>query len=181
MNGFSIASRNLVFLFEQREKRIPVDIDERWDFLAANGEVVRFRLIIVSREEWGILGKEISPLIIIEWIYFVSQLENIYIYIYGLLQFLRHLFFTKKIYPSLCIAGKKRNERNDLLLKFERKPKEFENPGTDKTLWRKYRSEPSQGFSTHLPGRGRAYFGEAARFKPNSLAASERVAAQKGC
>lgn len=68
----------------------------------------QFRLIIVSREEWGILGKEISPLIIIEWIYFVSQLENIYIY--GLLQFLRHLFFTKKIYPSLCIAGEKRNK-----------------------------------------------------------------------
>lgn len=42
----------------------------------------QFRLIIVSREEWGILGKEISPLIIIEWIYFVSQLENIYIYIW---------------------------------------------------------------------------------------------------
>lgn len=43
--------------------------------------------------------------------------------------------------------------------RFERKPKEeSENRRTDKTLWRKYRSGAKPGFSTRLPGRGRAYF-----------------------
>lgn len=60
----------------------------------------QFRLIIVSREEWG---KEISPLIIIEWIYFVSQLENIYIYICIVTIFIfssRRKFIPRYVLPA---------------------------------------------------------------------------------
>lgn len=63
----------------------------------------QFRLIIVSREEWG---KEISPLIIIEWIYFVSQLENIYIYM-DCYNFYDIFSSRRKFIPRYVLPAKK--------------------------------------------------------------------------
>lgn len=66
----------------------------------------QFRLIIVSREEWGILEKEISPLIIIEWIYCVYQLENIYIYM-DCYNFYDIFSSRRKFIPRYVLPAKK--------------------------------------------------------------------------